>query len=195
MKTRHLVLMLAAAVCVQPAFSQTKPTAVANGVFVGRSGKPMAKTRVLLGQVAEDGETLYAWLKMPANLPSAVTDEKGQFQLKGFAPGAYAIVYVPPGGPSVLPAQISIKSLTAVTASMLPMMKGELPRADADKPWGKQYVLLKGHSFYSEGPNMKIWNATVRKVPNGPYFEVRKGLIWLFRLEDKSQIKYDAWSF
>jgi len=42
---------------------------------------------------------------------------------------------------------------------------------------------------------MKIWNATVRRGQNGPYMEIRRGLIWLQRFEDGSQIRFEAWSF
>jgi hypothetical protein len=42
---------------------------------------------------------------------------------------------------------------------------------------------------------MKIWNATVRRGQQGPYMEVRRGALRVDRLDDKSQIKMDAWSF
>jgi hypothetical protein len=42
---------------------------------------------------------------------------------------------------------------------------------------------------------MKIWNATVRRGPQGPFLELRRGRLWLQNFEDKSEIKFDAWSF
>jgi len=42
---------------------------------------------------------------------------------------------------------------------------------------------------------MKIWNATVRRGPQGPHMEIRRGVIWLFRLGDNSQINVEAWSY
>jgi hypothetical protein len=41
---------------------------------------------------------------------------------------------------------------------------------------------------------MRIWNATIRRGPAGPFLEVRQGAIWLDRLTDKSQIKFTAWT-
>ena len=42
---------------------------------------------------------------------------------------------------------------------------------------------------------MKIWNATIRRGPSGPYLEVRKGVIWQSELKDNGQINVVAWSF
>ena len=41
---------------------------------------------------------------------------------------------------------------------------------------------------------MKIWNATARLGSQGPYIEIRRGVIWQEQLKDKSQIKLVAWS-
>ena len=42
---------------------------------------------------------------------------------------------------------------------------------------------------------MHVWNATIRYGRQGLYMKIRKGLIWQQRLDDKSQIKLEAWSF
>ncbi len=173
-------------------------TAVANGVFLGRSGKPMAQARLFLGEIVGDHEVTYAKVKLPTTLPTAVTDQQGRFQFKGFPPGEYTIVYQPPGTPPVVPAEINIKPFLAVTKSIAPLLRGfELGKSEPypERPWGGQFTLLKGHTFMSEGPTMKIWNATVRRGQYGPYMEIRRGLIWMQRLEDGSQIRFEAWSY
>lgn len=199
MRTQRVCAVLLASgiasVCLaQPA----KASATANGVFVGRSGKPMAKARVILGQVVGDQEVTYAKIKLPPSLPSATTDDQGRFQFKGFPPGEYTIVYVPAGTPPVVPAEISIKAFLAVTKSIAPLLRGfELGTREPypERPWGQTFTLMKGHTFWSEGPTMKIWNATVRRGTSGPYLEIRRGLIWLQRLQDGSQIRFEAWSY
>ncbi|MCS7316596.1 MAG: hypothetical protein RMI94_00930 [Bryobacterales bacterium] len=54
---------------------------------------------------------------------------------------------------------------------------------------------MKGHTFMSEGPSMKICNATVRRGQTGPYMEIRRGLIWIRKLEGGAHIRLEAWSF
>jgi len=131
-------------------------------------------------------------------LPIAQTDAKGQFQLSGFAPGYYTILYAPSGSPSIVPVEISIKALEAVTRSILPGVKnveiGTTQPLD-ERRWGATLTLLKGHTFWGDGTNMKIWNASLRRGPSGPYLEVRRGSIWQVDLNDKTRIKMDAWSF
>jgi len=199
-RARALVVAWAAAsLCLaQQAKAPAKGSATASGVFVGRSGKPMVKARIFMGEIAGDHEVLYARVKLPTTLPSATTDEQGRFQLKGFTPGEYTLVYLPAGAPPVMPAEINIKAFLAVTKSIAPLLRNfELGRNDPypDRPWGREFTLLKGHTFMSEGPTMKIWNATVRRGQHGPYMEIRRGLIWLQKLEDGSQIRFEAWSF
>jgi hypothetical protein len=65
----------------------------------------------------------------------------------------------------------------------------------AERAWGQTFSLLKGHTFWSMGANMKIWNATVRWHKQGPYLEMRKGVVWLETIDEKSQIKLEAWSY
>jgi hypothetical protein len=179
---------------------ETKPAAAvtASGVFTGRSGKPMARARLVLGAVAEDGQWEYAWIKLVQNVAAAIADEKGRFQFKGVTPGRYTVVYQPTGAPMILPTQISIRALSAEDKSILPMMKGvEAGKYEplAERPWGQTFTLLKGHTFWSMGANMKIWNATVRWRQGGAYMEMRKGVIWQERFDDKNEIKLDAWSY
>lgn len=175
-----------------------KGSATASGVFHGRSGKPMARARLFLGEIVGDQEVLYAKVKLPTTLPSATADDQGRFQFKGFPPGEYTIVYLPAGAPPVVPAEIHIRAFLAVTKSIAPLLRNfELGKSEPypERPWGREFTLMKGHTFMSEGPTMKIWNATVRRGQNGPYMEIRRGLIWLQKLEDGSQIRFETWSF
>lgn len=206
MRVRTTLLMLAvgAFVCpglqlkAQPPKPQPKADAVAGGVFVGRSGKPMAKARLFLGEVAGDEETTYALIRLPDHLPSAVADEEGRFEFKSFPPGKYTIVYQPAGTGGVLPRRFSIKALVAVDSSMAPGLRGiEMGTSEpfAERAWGRTFALLKGHTFMTEGNFMKIWNATLRRNPQGPFLEMRRGLLWMQQLGDKSQIKFEGWGF
>lgn len=175
-----------------------KATAVADGVFLGRGGKPMAGAKVYLAEVAGDDEFPYTVVKLPERLPSATVDDKGRFQFKGFPAGRYTIVYQPAGTRGILPAQFSIKALNYVDKSIAPGLKGlELGKADPfdDRPWGKTFTFLKGHTMMTQGPDMKIWNATVRRNPSGPYLEIRRGQLWMQVMEEKTQFKMDAWSY
>ena len=193
MRSRCLYLSVLAALAASLCAAQQ---ATATGALVGRSGKPLAKARVMLGAVSGDQEVVYARLKFLS--VASTTDDKGRFQLKGFAPGTYTVVYTTGGGPSVLPVEISIKPLLAITKSTMPLFRGvEIGGGQAypERLWGRRFTLLKGHTFYSEGEYMKIWNATARFGPQGPYLEIRKGVIWQGRLNDKSDIKLEAWSF
>jgi len=187
---------------VLPAFCSDQPkpaakgTASASGVLVGRSGKPLAHARVFLGKVEDTEDTLMAKVRLNG-LPVSQTDAQGKFQFTGFAPGNYTILYYPAGGPSFAPSEISIQALQAVDKSILPLMKnveiGTTTQLD-DRKWAS-FTLLKGHTFWGQGEHMKIWNATAKRNPSGPYLELRKGTIWRVDLTDKGQIKMDAWSF
>ena len=183
----------------QPANSQTKAGAPAGGVFVGRSGKPMANTRMILAEVAGDQEVIYAKIKLAVNPPIAVTDDKGQFQFTGFTPGMYAVLYSPAPASKVLPAEINIKALAAVTKSPVPLLRdtqiGDTGTPYPDRLWGRTFTLLKGHTFFAEGANMKIWNATARWGAQGPFMEVRKGVIVQQQFPDLRPIKLVAWGY
>jgi len=174
-----------------------KADAVADGVFVGRSGKPMAGAKLYLGEVTAAEDYPYAVIRLPERLPSAVTDAQGRFQFKNFPPGRYTIVYQPTGS-GVLPAQINIRALSATDQSIAPGLRGvELGQALPleDRAWTKMFTLLKGHTLMTQGDSMKIWNATARRNPGGPFIEIRRGIIWLQQLGDKSKIQLDAWSY
>jgi len=182
----------------QPAKAQPKASATAGGVFMGRSGKPMAKATLILGEAVSDQEVTVARIKVLGKLPSAVADDQGRFQFKGIPPGTYAILYYPGAAPTLLPVEFSIKSFLAVAKSIAPLLRGfELGKSEpfAERVWGREFTLLKGHTFYSEGEYMKIWNATIRRNPTGPYMEIRRGALWQERLNDKSEIKFEAWSY
>lgn len=171
---------------------------VATGVFMGRSGKPMAGARLVLGEVAGDDTVLYARVRLVDKVRAAVADAQGRFQFKGFDPGTYTIVYEPPGAGGVLPVQINIRAFLATTRSITPLLYDvELGKNEpyAERRWGGRFTLLKGHTFYSQGPSMKIWNATIRQGSRGPYLEIRRGVVWMSRFDYDSEIKFDAWSY
>jgi hypothetical protein len=203
MNASYFGLVVALAACQAPARGeQAKPKpqvgVTASGVFTGRSGKPMSKVKLYLGQVVGDQSEKYARVKLPPSIPAATSDEQGRFQFKGFPPGEYTLVYQPARANVLVPTDMGIKSLMALGESMAPLLRGqEFGNTSqlAERTWGDQYTLLKGHTFYLRGPGMQIWNATVRRGPQGPYLEIRKGLIWLQRLEDKTEIKFSAWSY
>ena len=92
----RLVSLLLLAAVLSPSFAQQKVTA--GGAFVGRSGKPMAKARLILAEIKGDDEVTYARIILPAQLPTATADASGAFQFTGIAPGEYTILYQPTGG-------------------------------------------------------------------------------------------------
>jgi len=178
---------------------QPKPAVTTAGVFMGRSGKPMANARLVLGEIESEEEWPFARIKLVNSVSAAVVDEKGRFQFKGLTPGRYTIVYHLTGAAMVIPRVISIKGLSGEEKSILPGMRGvEIGKSFqplAERAWGQTITLLKGHTFWSMGAYMKIWNATVRWQKQGPYMEMRKGVIWQEQFDDKSQIKLEAWSY
>jgi len=99
----------------------------------------------------------------------------------------------------VLPAEINIKALAAVAKSPFPLLRdtqiGDTGTPYPDRLWGRTFTLLKGHTFFAEGANMKIWNATARWGPQGPFMEVRKGVIVQQQFPDQRPIKLVAWSY
>jgi hypothetical protein len=174
-----------------------KPATSLTGVLMGRSGKPMANAHLFMGTVAGDEEDVEARIVL-SGLPIAQTDAQGRFKLAGFAPERYTIVYYPAGGQSIVPVQFTIKSLSAVAPSILPLMKNvEIGTSEplAQRSWSNAFTLMKGHLFWGMGSHMKIWNATVRRGATGPYLEMRKGRVWQAQFADKAEIKMDAWSF
>ncbi len=190
------LVLAAATVCIaadQPKPSP-KPATTASGVFLGKSGKPMAGARLILCQVFEDKGKI----RPVPSLPAATTDKSGQFALRGFPPGTYTLIYALAGSSPEVPAEIDTTALEASDKSTMPLM-GRI-ELGTDKPypqrmWGKQFTLMKGHTFWSSGEYMKIWNATARRGWQGPYVELRRGRVWVQDFADKSQIKFEAWSY
>lgn len=174
--------------------SQSNPATSADGVFLGRSGKPMAGARLILCEARTD----VAKIRILAGVPTATVDPQGRFTLKNFEPGRWTLIYLPAGYRAAIPNEIDYSALDAVDKNPLPLLvRVELGK---DKPyearrWTSQFTLLKGHTFWSLGANMKIWNATVRRGPQGPFMELRRGRLWLENFEDKCQVKFDAWSY
>ena len=193
------VVLLATLLTGRLANPQPKASATVSGFFVGRSGKPMANTRMILAEVAGDQDVVYAKIKLAVNPPIAVTDDKGQFQFAGLTPGTYAVLYSPSTASKVLPAEINIKALAAVAKSPFPLLRdtqiGDTGTPYPDRLWGRTFTLLKGHTFFAEGANMKIWNATARWGSQGPFMEVRKGVIVQQQFPDQRPIKLVAWSY
>jgi len=173
--------------------SQTKPTSV-TGTFFGRSGKPMAGARLILCDAPYDGGKV----KILPNVPTAVVDPAGKFTIGGFDPGSWTVIYLPAGVDTAISNEIDISALEASDKNPLPLLvKVELgtTKPNEPRPWTKQFTLLKGHTFWSTGALMKIWNATARRGTQGPFFEIRRGRIFTQPFQDKGQIKLDAWSF
>ena len=195
----HSLILLALAgylPCQQPK-SQPKQNTAASGVFLGRSGKPMAGARLILCDVVEDRDSFRGKARLLSNVPIATADKTGRFEFRGFAPGRYTIVYLPAGVVTATPNEIVISPIEAVDKSIAPLLTNfELGKTTpyAARPWGP-FTLLKGHTLYSTGAQMKVWNATVRYGQQGPFFEVRRNIVWLQDLADKSEIKFDAWSY
>jgi len=198
MSPKLLTLLIPLAVAVTVTGQQPKPSATASGVFNGRSGKPMANARLILAEVLGDSEVANAKVKLVPKVATAVADAQGRFQFKGFTPGVYTIVYEPAGVSSMPPVEFSIKSLGVYDKSIAPLLRStELGRTDPYPPraWGNVYTLMKGHTFWSEGQHMRIWNATVRRGAQGPFLEMRRGVIWTQRFDEGGTINLDAWSF
>ncbi len=171
---------------------------IARGIFVGRSGKPMAKARLMLGEISGDDVFRYARIRLVAKVATAVADAEGKFEFKGFAPGVYTIVYQPAGSAGIVPVEIPIRTLSGTTDSIAPLLRGfELGRETpfGKRPWGTYFTLLEGHTLYSEGPKMRIWNATARYTQGGAHVEVRRGEPWTAKLDAGGEIRFEAWSF
>ena len=193
-----LLAAIASSLAGQQPKSQSKPVISVSGIFTGRSGKPMARARLVLGSVESDEQWQFSRIKLAERVAAAIADQKGRFQFKGVTPGTYTIIYHPSGATMLLPPQISIRGLSAESRSILPMMRNvEVGKSEPlpERAWGQTFTLLKGQIFWSMGANMKIWNATVRWRQQGPYMEVRKGEIWQDRFDEKTEIKFEAWSY
>ncbi len=159
----------------------------------------MAGARLFIGDVIGGGGVLYSRIRLLAHPPPTIADGTGKFQYRGLKPGRYTIVYQPAGITAYPLAEFGVKSLSAFTRSTLPLVWDvEIGAAGVPltaRPWGTEFTLLKGHTFYAEGANMKIWNATVRKGQQGPFIEMRRGMIWQEQFDDGGRIKLEAWSY
>lgn len=199
-KWLHTLVLLAVAGCLlggqpksQPK-SQPKPVTTASGVFLGKSGKPMAGARLILCQAIEDRGKI----RLLPNVPTATADKLGRFSFRGFDPGRWTIIYLLAGVDVAIANEIDISALEAVDRSLVPLLVNYELGTDkpyAPRPWGPQFTLLKGHTFWSTGAQMKVWNASVRRGPQGPFLELRRGRVWLENFNDKSEIKFEAWGF
>ena len=127
--------------------SETKAgVTTAHGVFLGRSGKPMAKTRLILAEVAGDQEVIYAKIKLAINPPITITDDQGRFQFTGLTPGLYCALHQPSTASKVLPAEINIKALAAVKESPFPLLHdvqlGDTGAPNPERVWGKTFTRM-----------------------------------------------------
>ncbi len=196
----HTLILLAVAGYLpgQQPKPQQKPATTAGGVFLGRSGKPMTGARLILCDTREDQDSFHGKIRLLPDVPTATADKQGRFDFRGFTPGRYTIIYLPAGVQTAVPNEINAGALEAVDKSIAPLLvRFELGTSKAydPRPWGPQFTLLKGHTLWSLGAKMKVWNATVRRGQQGPFLELRRGSIWLHDLADKREIKFDAWSF
>jgi len=206
MKTAfRLFLLLLVIALLQPAdlglASPPQGGVTVNGTLVGRSGKPLGKAWVCLGKLSKDEEGKDADLTLTQL--TATTDDSGRFQIKGVAPGAYTLVYRPaPVTGAKGGGKISVRKLAAVIRSFMPAIRDREVGTSSpfdDRPWPSvsAFTLMKGHTLFCSAitPHMRIWNATVRSGPRGPYLEMRKNVIWRQDFQKDAQIKFEAWSF
>lgn len=190
----HILVLATATVCFSSDQPKTpKLATTASGVFLGKSGKPMAGARLILCEAIED----QAKIRLLPNVPTTTTDAAGKFTLKGFTPGRWTILYLPRGVNAAVPNEIDISALEAADKSPMPLLNrveiGTTKPAPA-RAWAG-FTLLQGHTFWAMNQHMKIWNATVRRGSQGPFLELRRGRIWLENFDDKGQIKFEAWSY
>ena len=176
----------------------TPDAVVATGAFMGRSGKPMAGAKLVLGTI--EGDTMYpdTLVKLAQDIDTITVDKEGKFEFKGFEPGKYTVLYLPRGGGSLFPNELRVKVLGGTMDSIAPLLiDAELgkTRPLKQRKWGRHFILLKGHTLYSKGAKMNAWNATVKVNPRGPYLELRRSRIWSQDLEDNSEIELEAWGY
>lgn len=157
----------------------------------------MAGARLILCGVYENQYSFRGVVRLLDGVPTATADAAGKFEFKGFAPGRYTIIYLPAAVKIAVPNEITVSPLDAVDQSIAPLLRStELGTSRPYEPriWGP-FTLMKGHTFWSTGPQMKIWNATVRRGQQGPFLEVRRGNLWMQQMAAGTEVKFDAWSF
>lgn len=203
-----LILVLLVVLCRQTGLAlppMQSGNVTVSGTLTGRATqKPLAKATVTLGRLQQDADGRDVDLLLTEF--TAVTDDKGYFQIKGVPAGSYTIVYRPAGGAAVKPAvakgggKLSVAKLAAVIRTFMPMMRSKevgLTSPFENRPWSTEFTLLKGHTLFCDGSgeHMRIWNATVRSGRQGPYLEMRRNKIWKQDIQKDTQLKVEAWSF
>ena len=170
---------------------------VANGVFMGRSGKPMANALVVFGKVIRDEAMKPQQIQCGPTAITVTTDAEGRFRVSNFTPDEYAVLYQPAGPAAGIPGVMIITPLFGNAESFMPLLENVEIGRDSDyeeRTWGTGFVLLEGHTLFNKGRLMSIYNATVRTGSSGPYVELRQGQLVTAKLEDNAEIKIDAWS-
>ena len=173
---------------------------IVSGALSGRiSHAPLAKAWVGLGRLAKDANGQDAVLSLTEF--NAVTDEKGNFQIKEVPTGTYTLVYRPaPASAAKAGLKIPVSKLSAAIHSFMPMIRDrEVGVSDPfpERPWTAGFSLMNGHTLYCQplGTQMTIWNASVRSGRQGPFLEMRRNKIWSQDFQRETQLKFEAWSF
>jgi hypothetical protein len=209
-----VVLALGIAGCTEreeapPAPAEPPPTAnepattgpkTVSGTVKGRSGKPLAKAWVCLGQLEQsviEGKDV----KLALTQLTAVTDDDGRFQIEEVPASTYTLVYQPsPATGARGGREISVANLAAGQRSTMPDLREREVgtfKPFKQRPWSRQYTLMKGHTLFNtaSGKRWKIWNASVRRGRRGPFLEIRKNKIWRQDFQKDSNVTFEAWSF
>ena len=171
-----------------------------SGTVKGRSGKPLAKAWVCLGELEQsviEGKDV----KLKLTQLTGVTDDDGRFQIEDVPAGTYTLAYRPaPATGAKGGVEISVANLAAGQRSEMPDLRDREVgtfRPFKQRPWSRQFTLMKGHTLYTtfSGKRWKIWNASVRRGRRGPYLEMRKNEIRRWKFPQDSDITLEAWSF
>ncbi|MCP5117807.1 MAG: hypothetical protein GY953_43870, partial [bacterium] len=100
----------------------TPDAVVATGTFMGRSGKPMAGAKLVLGTISGDTQYPDDLITLAENVDTATVDKEGKFQFKDFEPGKFTILYLPRGGGSLFPRELRVKVLGGTMDSIAPLL-------------------------------------------------------------------------
>ena len=76
---------------------------------MGRSGKPMAGAKLVLGTITGDTRYPDTLIKLARKVDTVTADKEGKFQFKGFEPGEYTVLYLPRGAGSLFPTNFASK--------------------------------------------------------------------------------------
>ena len=182
-----------------PAPATAGPQTV-SGTVKGRSGKPLAKAWVCLGELEQsvvEGKDV----KLKLTQLTGVTDDDGRFQIENVPAGTYTLAYRPaPATGAKGGVEMSVANLAAGQRSEMPELRDREVgtfRAFKQRRWGRQFTLMKGHTLYNtvSGKRWKIWHASVRQGSRGPFLEMRKNKIQRWNFPQDSNITLEAWSF